>query len=605
MELALRGPVAILRAAGVANISFSTFLRHWMRRMDETNVQKRARSIMIGLTRFAALTLMFALLNYMGSEIYHRAGGLTTVKPFGGIALALCLIYGRRWLWPIVLSGMLGGIMAKYVFSDTLADCLLTPSLASATLLATYLLSQRFIGRAIDFRSWRQLVGFSAIAACVSALTALLFAGQLGWWSGLAFAINWKAWFIPTTLSYVIFTPVIVLLATAKKGAIRSKARPIAVSLVMLAVVLAGNFIPLDLPILFTLPLALLVITMVAGMEGIALGLVLTQLVLTLATLSGHGVASIAKLALGDQLYFTQIFISGLIGVMLPAAAAITERITLRDRMQAALKREEQVNQALRESEKRYREMAEQAESANKAKSEFLASMSHELRTPLNAILGFSEIIASELYGPLGHKKYAEYAEDVHKSGAHLLELINDVLDLSKIDAGKMVLRESIFSVSELIDDAVLLVRGRAKGHVRLKMSVPGDIDILADKRLTKQILINLLSNAIKFTHRGGTITTGVRERQGEGLEIYVADTGIGMDAAQLEKAFSPYGQIDSQIAQTHQGTGLGLPIAHALARLQGGDLIAESTPGRGTRMVLLLPESRIVKSIGAPRLSA
>jgi signal transduction histidine kinase len=554
-----------------------------------------ARSIGRDACRFVALTILFGLLNYMGSVLYHHAGGLTTVKPYGGVALALCLIYGRRSLWPIVLAGTLGGMFAKYIFSDTFADVVLTPGTASITLLATYLVSQRLVARTIDFRVWKQLVGFIAVAACVSAVTAVLFASQMGLWSKiLHFWANWQAWFIPTTLSYVIFTPVIVLLATADKTVIRANARRIAASLAMLAVVLALNFVPVGLPLLFTVPMALLVVTMACGIEGAALGLVLIQLALTVGTVSGHSVASLAQLPLGYQLYFTQVFIGALIAVMLPAAAAITERGKLRDGMKAALSREEQVNLALRESEMRYRMMAEQAQSANRAKSEFLASMSHELRTPLNAILGFSEILATQLYGPLGHVKYSEYAEDVHKSGTHLLELINDVLDLSKIDAGKMEVRDSTFSVSELIDDSVLLVRDRAKGHVRLEVCVPDDIQILADKRLTKQILLNLLSNAVKFTPQGGTITTGVRERDGGGREIYVADTGIGMDAAQLEKAFSSYGQIDSQIAQTHQGTGLGLPIARSLARLQGGDLVAESTPGKGTRFILLLPENRI-----------
>jgi signal transduction histidine kinase len=251
----------------------------------------------------------------------------------------------------------------------------------------------------------------------------------------------------------------------------------------------------------------------------------------------------------------------------------------------------------LRESERQYREMAERAQRASTAKSEFLASMSHELRTPLNAILGFTEIFKVQLFGPLGHPKYLEYAGDVHKSGAHLLDLINDVLDLSKIDAGKMELREITIALGELIDDAVLLIRDRAKGHVTLNVEALDRFRILADKRLTKQILINLLSNAIKFTPMGGTVTISARANSTGQLEICVADTGVGMDAAQLEQAFSPYGQVNSRITQIHQGTGLGLPIAQSLARLHGGDLIAQSTPGEGTRMILIFPQNRVVET--------
>ena len=424
--------------------------------------------------------------------------------------------------------------------------------------------------------------------------SALLGTGKLG--SGIHFATNWQVWFVPTTLSYVIFTPATVLLATAEKGVINNW-RLIAASQALLLTVLAFDFITFGPSRLFTVPLALLVVTMMCGIEGTALGLLLTELVLTVCTVVGLQLPSTSNLSIGNQLQFTQFFISALVVVMFPVAAAISERSKLLKEMRATLQREELANQALRK-------LAEQANSANKAKSEFLANMSHELRTPLNAILGFSEIIATELHGPLGEKKYVEYAEDVHKSGAHLLELINDVLDLSKIDAGKIELREGTFSVSELIDDAVLLARGRTKTNVRLEVCVPANIHILADKRLTKQILINILSNAIKFTPGGGTITVGAQEGCDRGLEIYVADTGIGMDAAQIEKAFSPYGQINSQIAQSHQGTGLGLPIARSLARLQGGDVIAQSAPDHGTRMTLTLPKNRIVGPAFAPRLA-
>jgi signal transduction histidine kinase len=156
-------------------------------------------------------------------------------------------------------------------------------------------------------------------------------------------------------------------------------------------------------------------------------------------------------------------------------------------------------------------------------------------------------------------------------------------------------LRESVFSIPDLVNDAVTLVRGKAKDHVGLQVRLEGDNEVRADKRLTMQILINLLSNALKFTPEGGVITVGAEVMPGQGLGIFVVDTGIGMDEVQIQKAFSPYGQIDSKISRAHQGTGLGLPISQALARLQGGDLIAVSTPGKGTRMTLILPQARIV----------
>ncbi|HYS46489.1 MAG TPA: ATP-binding protein, partial [Rhizomicrobium sp.] len=390
---------------------------------------------------------------------------------------------------------------------------------------------------------------------------------------------------------------VMVLLATADRTALRDNWRPRAGGLAILAMVLVVNFLPLELPLLFTFPLALLLVTMMSGIEGTALGLAMIQLVVTAAAVWGWPLSSIAHLSLGYQLYFIQLFMSAMIAVMLPAAAAITERGKLRDAKEAALLREERVNQALRDSERHALTMADEAQRASRAKSEFLASMSHELRTPLNAILGFTEIIKAELYGPLGHGKYVEYAEDVYKSGAHLLDLINDVLDLSKIDAGKMELRESVFSVTELINDTAMLLREKAHGHVSIGLCLSAPFPVMADRRLTKQILINLLGNAIKFTPKGGAITIGALENPGRGIEITVADTGIGMTEAQIEKAFSLYGQVDARIARTHEGTGLGLPISHSLARLLGGDLTAQSVPGRGTCMTLILPERCLVRA--------
>jgi len=232
---------------------------------------------------------------------------------------------------------------------------------------------------------------------------------------------------------------------------------------------------------------------------------------------------------------------------------------------------------------------------ANKAKSEFLASMSHELRTPLNAILGFSEIIKEETFGPVGLHKYVDYAADVHSSGRHLLDLINDILDLSKIDAGKVELNEEELSMAHVMDDSLSLVRERAlRGGVTLLEEEAAGVlpPVWADRRLLKQILLNLLSNAIKFTPTGGTVTTRIFADE-SGIGFSVRDTGIGMTQEDMQKAMSLYGQIDSKVSRKHKGTGLGLPISLSLAKLHGGDLIVQSAPDKGTTMTLCLPLSR------------
>ena len=410
---------------------------------------------------FCALIVLFAMLNYMGSAIYHRASGLTTVKPFGGAALAICLIYGRKSLMPVLIAGTIGGIFAKLMFGAAILDTIVTPSLASASLLVTYLLCRKIIGSKIDFRVWKQLAGFISIAALVCAFSALVYARDD--LASTSLFASWQAWWLPTTLSYVIYTPVIVLLATADKERMWMNRGWILISTVILGTALLVTFLPTKVPLLFIVPLALLIVTMLSEIGGTAIGLAITQAVYTVAIVSGFSPAAVRNFSLGDQLYITQIIVGIVTLALLPVAAAITERRTLRDHLTSALEREEKVNAELREGRQRYVEIAERERSASAAKSEFLAAMSHELRTPLNAILGFSEVLTLELYGPLGGEKYREYSGDIYKSGRHLLDLIDDVLDLSKIDAGKMELHESTFQVSELLMESVLLVRANAR----------------------------------------------------------------------------------------------------------------------------------------------
>ncbi len=240
----------------------------------------------------------------------------------------------------------------------------------------------------------------------------------------------------------------------------------------------------------------------------------------------------------------------------------------------------------------------EAADKANLTKSEFMSSMSHELRTPLNAIIGFSGTIMEEVFGPLSNDKYREYLADIHNSGQHLLELINDILDASAIEAGALELHEENINPADVIEASVRLIRPRAEdGQVSVNASIDPEICLLyVDQRRVRQVMLNLLSNAVKFTPAGGEVSVSARLNGNGSFSFAVDDTGAGMDVEEIETAMSKFGQVDSGLDRKHEGSGLGLPLTKGLMELHGGDLEIKSKKGKGTLVTVTFPEERVVQ---------
>ena len=241
-----------------------------------------------------------------------------------------------------------------------------------------------------------------------------------------------------------------------------------------------------------------------------------------------------------------------------------------------------------------------EAEMANQAKSEFLASMSHELRTPLNSIIGFSEIIATNGMGPVGNARYVEYAGHIHESGQFLLELVNDILDLSKIAAGKATLREQALDMEALVESSLVMVQqAAANGGITLETDLtPATLN--ADQLKLRQILTNLLANAIRFTPPGGTVSVSVTADAGGGLVLAIADTGVGIAQRDMGRVLEPFGQANNALDGAIRGTGLGLPLAKAFAELHDADLTLDSEIGVGTTVTIRFPAARVI-DIGPP----
>jgi signal transduction histidine kinase len=291
--------------------------------------------------------------------------------------------------------------------------------------------------------------------------------------------------------------------------------------------------------------------------------------------------------------------LSSVFNVLVEAAAVATPMILYSRSVIRAL---DKSRAELKIMSQRQSATAMEAIEGSRAKSAFLANMSHELRTPLNAILGFSEIMKDQHLGPVTNARYLAYAADIHSSGRHLLGIINDVLDLAKIESGKMNLDDAEeFEVAPALQSALVMLTGLGERQgvtVEAAWNDP-DIRLLAVPRMLRQIVINLVGNAIKFTPAGGRVTLSGNPSPDGGYHLCVCDTGIGMNQKEVAVALIPFGQNHNKMAGRREGTGLGLPLAKAMMELHGGALVVESVPNLGTTVTLAFPASRVVRAEG------
>ncbi len=543
------------------------------------------------LVRFGVLIALFGLLSFIGTEVYVRAGHLSSVKPFVGVGLALCLIYGRSWLWPVLITGVIGGILAKLIDPVFLTDTIATPVVTVGSLWLTYLALTRVIGESVDFRSWRQMITFIVITAGVSWIVSVAFAVAIYFWLGTSLVPNLMSWFFPMALSYATFTPLIVLLATAEYRVLRDNWRSLAVCLVFLAGILYLDVFRPAFPILFTVPLILLVITMTSEIEGAALGLTVTQVILTTAAVKGRGITMLAGWPIGYQIYFAQAFCGILNIVMFPVAAAITERRKLRDSLLAALVREEQVNQVLRGSQRL------------EAVGKLTSGVAHDFNNLLTVILGNAADLEQRLAGTGELQALASLTKRAALRAADHTKQLLAFSRQQALDVQARNVNELIVSVETLLR---LAVGERAEIEIIL---APESWPVLVDVAQFESALLNLAVNARDAMPNGGRVTIETRNVSsdkigrenhtlmdlgdqgplaGDYILVAVSDTGTGMDENTQMQAFEPF----FTTKEVGKGTGLGLSMVYGFIRQLGGYVRIRSAPGRGTTIMLYLPRA-------------
>ena len=550
---------------------------------DQAQIES-AKAEALTVPQLAALAAAVFVTVAGGLVLTAFTGRVAAIWVANAIVVAALMKTGRR-AWPAILAVAVSANAAANIFYGDAPLTAVTLPLCNVLEILLVAAPLRALALDRDLLRLKPLLAFYALALGPATVLCSIVAGAyLHRAIGNPFAETAIAWYAADALGLGIFVPPLVAIRARDLTAMFDREHR-AVSLALVALVVAATVLILafrQYPLGFLFLPVVILLAFHRGYAGGAIGLLIAGSYFLSMILFQRAPVGLAGYPLREQVMIAQIFVAVLgLSVML-VAAALEERRRLEFGLAAAIARAE-----LAREEAQFARVS--AEEASRAKSMFLANMSHELRTPLNAVIGFAETMQIQAFGPLGSPKYAEYAGLISKAGAHLLDLINDILDMSRIEAGKLELHREAVDLSLLVRECAGLMQDSAKrGQLTLETRVPSAPWMLhADRRALKQILLNLLSNAVKFTPEGGRIEICLSGGEGD-VALSVRDSGIGIPAEDLHRAGNPFVQFHPHAGK--QGTGLGLALVRSLTQLHGGRMKIDSAAGQGTTVTITLP---------------
>jgi len=560
-------------------------------------IDSRERIAAVRLSTALRLALPVYILCLAAITLSRMKGILPPIWLANAVVVHALLSHSRRY-WPsLLLVAYLADVLAAFSIGDSMVQAFSLPlfNMVECVLVAVPL---RLLDYDKNFARPQSLLVFYALAAVAPLVSSVLGAGSLYFEFGRPFLATAITWYGAAALGLFILVPPLMTVRARALAEMfsRDKLAGTAFGFAVMFCTLGANYVFHGHPIAFLFFPAVILLAFQRGFAGGTVGVAIAAAYFLVPVLLNDPNAALKSYGAMEQLMVLQLFVAVMGLSVILVGAALEERRGLERGLAAAIDRAEEAREVALVAREEALIAREVAEEASRAKSMFLANMSHELRTPLNAVIGFSQTMEEETFGPHANPKYREYSGLIHRAGAHLLEVINDILDMSRIEAGKFELRcESVDAAAVATDCVAMMQDAASRGGLTIHAAIGKEPMLVhADRRALKQILLNLLGNAVKFTLSGGRIDVSVAPSDG-GVTISVRDTGIGIPAAKLQNAGSPFMQFHEGTGR--QGTGLGLALVRSLTGMQGGSFHIESREGAGTVVTVTLPDSESTRA--------